>query len=326
MLIRSTALRAVVLCLAGAGGAAAQDLRISHQWSDTDVRHRVAEIVADGARSAGLEVEIFPRRALMGPYEQYDAMIDGTLEMAVLPLAYEADRHRAYDLTLMPGLVKNHDHAARLTRSPFMAEIERLMAGDDVMVLVHGYLAGGFMGADRCITRPEDVAGLTMRAAGAAFEQMLTGAGAGIASMPSSRLYEAMEGGVINGANTSSSSFVSYRLYERGACFTPPGEYALWFMYQPLLMKRSVFESLTPAQQTAIRRAAADAEAYYLDEAKSQDANARAVFASAGVEIADMSYDDYVGWVGLAKMTSYETYLADDPEALRLLNMALAVE
>ena len=54
------------------------------------------------------------------------------------------------------------------------------------MVLVHGYLAGVFVGKDKCITIPDDVKGLQTRAAGKAFEQMLVVAGASIASMASS--------------------------------------------------------------------------------------------------------------------------------------------
>jgi hypothetical protein len=71
------------------------------------------------------------------------------------------------------------------------------MAEDDVMVLVHGYLAGGFVGKDKCITAPDDVKGLQTRAAGKAFEQMLAGAGASIASMASSEIYNAMQTGVL---------------------------------------------------------------------------------------------------------------------------------
>lgn len=128
--------------------------------------------------------------------------------MSVLPLSYAGGQQPAYNLTLMPGLVKNHDHAARLSASPFMEALEAKMADDDVMVLVHGYLAGGFVGKDKCITSPDDIAGLQTRAAGKAFEQMLAGAGASIASMASSEIYNAMQTGVLNAANTSSSSFV----------------------------------------------------------------------------------------------------------------------
>ena len=73
----------------------------------------------------------------------------------------------------------NHDHAARLNYSPFM-KIKKIMADDDVMVVVHGYLAGEFAGKNKCITSPSDVKGLQTRAAGKALETMLVGAGASI--------------------------------------------------------------------------------------------------------------------------------------------------
>lgn len=74
--------------------------------------------------------------------------------MTVLPRSYAAGDRPEYHLSLMPGLVRNHDDAARLVESPCMEELERVMSQDDVMVLVHGYLAGGFAGVDRCITSP----------------------------------------------------------------------------------------------------------------------------------------------------------------------------
>ena len=75
---------------------------------------------------------------------------------------------------------------------------------------------------------------------------MLAGAGASIASMASSQIYNAMQTGVLNAANTS--SFVSYRIYEQVKCYTPAGDVALWFIYQPLLMNKSAFEGLNAAQ------------------------------------------------------------------------------
>ena len=177
----------------------------------------MAQIVADevDAADVDLDIKIFPSKSLFKPREQYKPLSRGQLDMTVFPLSYAGGQQPAYNLTLMPGLVKNHDHAARLNESAFMQEIETIMAGDDVMVLVHGYLAGGFAGKDQCITAPTDVEGLQTRAAGKAFEQMLAGAGASIASMASSEIYNAMQTGVLTAANTSSSSFVSYRIYEQ---------------------------------------------------------------------------------------------------------------
>ena len=319
---------ATAVSLFAVSAQAQQELRVSHQWSEGDVRHKVAQMVADevAAADVGLELTIFPSQSLFKAREQYKPLSRGQVDMIVFPLSYAGGLRDAYNLTLMPGLVKNHDHAARLNESPFMEEIEAIMAEDDVMVLVHGYLAGGFAGKDKCITSPEDVQGLQTRAAGKAFEQMLAGAGASIASMSSADIYNAMQTGVLDAANTSSSSFVSFRIYEQVSCFTPAGDFALWFMYQPMLMNKSVFESLTEEQQTALMEAAAKAEAFYLEEAKKQDGAAREAFAKNGVEIAEMTQEEFDAWRAIAQETSYAAFLEGSANGQALLDKALAVE
>ena len=311
-----------------AGVAEAAELKLSHQWSTSDIRHKVAQIVADevAAANVDLEIKIYPSKSLFKPREQYTPLTRGRLDMTVLPLSYAGGQQPAYNLTLMPGLVKNHDHGARLTSSPFMQELEKIMAGDDVMVLVHGYLAGGFGGKERCITGPDDVKGLQTRAAGKAFEQMVAEAGASITSMPSSEIYSAMQTGVLDAANTSSSSFVSYRLYEQLSCYTPAGDVALWFMYQPLLMNKSTFESLSTEQQDALRAGAAKAQAFYLDGAKKADAESAKVFRDAGVQVVEMSNEDFAAWRAVAKESSFKKFVEDTPGGQELLDLALAVE
>ena len=308
--------------------AQATELRLSHQWSNKDVRHQVAQIVADEVTAANvdLEIKIFGSKSLFKPREQYKPLSRGQLDMTVLPLSYAGGQQPAYNLTLMPGLVKNHDHAARLSESDFMAALEEKMASDDVMLLVHGYLAGGFAGKDKCITKPDDVKGLQTRAAGKSFEQMLAGAGASIASMASSEIYNAMQTGVLNAANTSSSSFVSYRIYEQVKCYTPAGDVALWFMYQPLLMNKSTFDGLNADQQAALRAGAKKAQTFYLEEAKKQDAASVDVFQKAGVEIAEMTAEDFEAWRAIAQETSYKAFVEEVPDGQALLDMALAVE
>ncbi len=319
---------AAALSVFAFGAQAQQELRVSHQWSEGDIRHKVAQMVADevAAADVGLDIKIFPSQSLFKAREQYKPLSRGQVDMIVFPLSYAGGLRNAYNLTLMPGLVKNHDHAARLNESAFMEEIEKIMAEDDVMVLVHGYLAGGFAGKETCITAPEDVQGLQTRAAGKAFEQMLAGAGASIASMSSAEIYNAMQTGVLDAANTSSSSFVSYRIYEQVACFTPAGDYALWFMYQPMMMNKSVFDGLSEEQQTALMDAAAKAEAFYLEEAKKEDGAARDTFAKNGVEIAEMTAEEFDAWRAIAQETAYKAFLEGSPEGQKLLDLALAVE
>src|SRR5690554_3669777 len=186
-LIPLAAIAAVSGLAIAASSAQAQQMRLSHQWSTADVRHKVAQMVADevAAADVGLDIRIFPSASLFAASEQYLPLSRGQLDMSVFPLSYAGGQRPEYNLTLMPGLVRNHDHAARLNHSPFMEAIEEVMAEDDVMVLVHGYLAGGFAAKDGCITEPTDMEGRTVRAAGRAFEQMLASAGASVSSMAS---------------------------------------------------------------------------------------------------------------------------------------------
>lgn len=328
MRVSSTLLLATMLAAGLSTAAFATELRLSHQWSTKDVRHQVAQIVAEevAAANVDLDIKIFPSKSLFKPREQYRPLSRGQLDMTVFPLSYAGGQQPSFNLTLMPGLVKNHDHAARLSKSPFMAALQEKMAEDDVMVLVHGYLAGGFVGKDKCITSPEDVAGLQTRAAGKSFEQMLVGAGASIASMASSEIYSAMQTGVLDAANTSSASFVSYRIFEQVACYTPASDVALWFLYQPLLINKSTFEGLSKAQQNAILAAAAKAESFYLAEAKKQDAASVKVFKEAGVKIAQMTAEDFAAWQAIAQDTSYKNFVESVPNGQALLDLALAVE
>jgi len=323
------ALAAVALgCSAVVATAHATELRLSHQFAPGDVRHKVAQMVADevAAANVDLTIKIFPSSSLFKATEQYLPLSRGQLDMTVFPLSYAGGQRPEYNLTLMPGLIKSHDHAARMNTSPFMAEIEKVMNEDDVMTLVHGYLAGGFATNGKCIRKPEDVKGLTVRAAGKGFEEMLQAAGASISSMPSTETYNAMQQNVLQALNTSSSSFVSFRLQELAKCYTPAGNVALWFMYQPLIMNKTTFENLTPEQQNALREASKKAEAFYLDGAKKDDVESEKVFRAAGVEIAEMTEEDFAAWKSLAETSSYENFIKQVPEGRKLLDMALSVQ
>lgn len=136
-----------------------------------------------------------------------------------------------------------------------MQEIKQIINVLGVIILADTWLAGGFASKENCILEPEDIEGQVSRAAGKSFEQMLVGAGASIASMPSSEIYTAMQTGVLDAANISSGSFVSYRIYEQVECLTAPGDHALWFMYEPILMSKESFDALSEEQQDALMAA-----------------------------------------------------------------------
>lgn len=315
---------------ASPAGAADVLLKASHQWpgGKGDVRDEMVQIIKREAEKAGvgLEVRVYPGKSLFKPREQWGAMVKGQLDISAFPLAYAAGQHPEFDSTLMPGLVKNHDHAKRLNDSAFMDDIKKVINDAGVVVLSDAWLAGGFVSKKNCILNPGDAKGQVLRAAGKSFEEMLIGAGASIASMPSSEIYNGLQTGVLDGANTSSGSLVSYRIYEQVKCLTAPGGNALWFMYEPILMSKQSMDKLTPQQQDALFKAGQVAEDFFFSAAKDLDSKLVDAYKKAGVEVVEMSSQQAAQWRDIANNTSYKNFSEKVPGGDKLIKKALAVE
>jgi TRAP-type C4-dicarboxylate transport system substrate-binding protein len=314
----------------GTTNASAVNLKASHQWpgGKGDMRDEMVQMIARHMtdKKTGVNIRVYPGKSLFKPKEQWGAMTKGQLDMTAFPLAYAGGKHPEFNLTLMPGLVKNHDHALRLNKSVFMDKIKKIMDDAGVMVLADTWLAGGFVSTGKCVLEPDDVKGMKFRAAGKAFNQMLAAAGATITSMPSSEIYSGLQTGVLDGANTSSASLVSYRIYEQVKCLTEPGDNALWVMYEPILMAKASFEKLTPAQQKEILAAGKAAEQYATDEAKKQDAKLVEAYQKAGVKVVKMSAEQAAMWRDIADKSSYDAFAKDVAGGRELLDMALSVQ
>ncbi len=326
--VSATALMFGVATAAFTTPVEAKTLKASHQWNTKDVRHQMVQLIADELEKANvdLNVKIYPSKSLYKPKEQWAPVTKGQLDITAFPLAYAASRHPEFDATLMPGLVKNHEHAARLNDSPFMDDIKAIIDKAGAMVIADSWLAGGFASTKQCILDPKDIKGQVSRAAGKAFEQMLVGAGASIASMPSSEIYTAMQTGVLDAANTSSGSFVSYRIFEQVKCLTAPGANALWFMYEPVLMSKKSFNKLNKEQQAAVLAAGQKAEDFFYKEAIKLDTTMVETFKKAGVKVVEMSDAQAQAWRDIAKETSYKEFGKKVKNGEALIEKALAVK
>ena len=305
-------------------------LKASHQFpgGKGDVRDEMVQMIARdvAAANVGLEIKVFPGSSLVKAKEQWKAMLSGQIDMASFPLDYAAGYHPQFGATLMPGLVKGHAHALRINASPFMTDIRKVIEDGGVKVLADAWLAGAFGGKDKCIKVPADAAGLKVRSAGSTFAEMWAGAGASIVSIPSNEVYNALQQGVAQGTDTSSGSFVSFRLYEQLKCLTAPGDNALWFMYEPVLIGMKSWDKLNAAQQKALMDASKKAEAYFAKESKGMDDKLVEVFKKNGVEVVELTDAEAAEWREVAKRTSYKNFADKVPGGKELIEKALAVK
>ena len=316
--------------LAGPAIAAPVVLRASHQFpgGKGDVRDEMVQIIARDAKAAGvdLEIQVYPGASLFKPNEQWNAMVNGQLDISSFPLDYASGKERAFGATLMPGLVRSHDRALRVNDSKFMKDIRTKIEKAGVIVLSDAWLAGAVASKKGCIRAPADIKGVKIRSAGPTFASMWQAAGASIVSIPSNEVYNALQTGVAEATDTSSGSFVSFRIYEQVKCLTAPGENALWFMYEPVLMSKKSFDRLDKKQQDVLLKAGKKAQDYFAKEAKGLDDEMVKVFKEHKVEVVTLTPAEYDAWVKVAKDSSYAEFAKEVPDGKQLIDEALEVK
>ena len=321
---------AVALCVVSAPGHAQTVLKASHQFpgGKGDVRDDMVQIIAKEAKAAnvGLDIQVYPGASLFKPNDQWNAAVNGQLDITLFPLDYASGKVRAFSATLMPGLIRSQARAKRINDSQFMKDIRAEIEKRGVMVLSDAWFAGGMAAKGGCIVKPDDMKGRKFRAAGPTFAGMWEAAGASIVSPPSNEIYNAFQTGVVNGTDTSLGSFQSMRLYEVTDCLTAPGENALWFMYEPVLMSKKSFAKLNKQQQDVIIAAGKKAQAYYEGKADAVNREAVKAFEDHKVKVVTLSDADYNLWLEAAKKSSYAKFAKDVPNGQKLIDEALAVK
>src|SRR3954466_1301921 len=310
--------------------AAPTTLRASHQFPGGrgDVRDEMVQIVARDAKAAnvGVEIQVYPGASLFKPNEQWNALINGQLDISSFPLDYASGKQRAFGATLMPGLVRSHDRAQRMNSSPFMKDIKAQIDKAGVIVLADAWLAGAIASKKNCIRTPDDIKGQKVRSAGPTFASMWQAAGASIVSIPSNEVYNALQTGVADATDTSSGSFVSFRIYEQVKCLTAPGDNALWFMYEQVLMSKKSFNRLSKKQQEVLMQAGKKSQQFFAEKAKGLDDEMVKVFKDHNVEVVTLTPQEYDLWLKVAEKSSYAEFSKDVPNGKKLIDEALSVK
>jgi TRAP-type transport system periplasmic protein len=315
----------------GATAASAQvTLKASHQFpgGKGDPRDEMVQIIAREAKAAnvGLEIQVYPGASLFKPNDQWNALVNGQLDISSFPLDYASGKVGAFSATLMPGLVRNHERAARLNNSDFMKEIKAKIDKAGVVILADAWLAGAVASKRGCVRKPENIKGQKIRSAGPTFAAMWQAAGASIVNIPSNEVYNALQTGVAEATDTSTGSFVSFRLYEQVKCITAPGENALWFMYEPVLMSKRSFNKLNKQQQEVLLKAGKKSEEYFTTESKKLDQEMVDAFKKNNVEVVTLTPDEYDAWIKIAQESSYKQFASEVSDGKKLIDMALSVK
>ena len=305
-------------------------LAISHQFpggtiNEGDFRDRLCRRFAaeiERRTSGALKATIYPSSSLMKTNAQFSAMRKGALDLSLVPLSYAGGEVPETNLGLMPGVVTSYEQGASWKRAAIGKALADLLYEKGIVVLTWIWQAGGVASRTRPIVEPEDAKGLKVRGGSREMDMVLKAAGAAVLSLPSDEIYAAMQTGALDAAMTSSTSLISYRLEEVAKQLTTGRGKAYWFMFEPLLMSRTIYESLTKSQQEVLLTVGAELEKFALDGAKADDQKVASIYERAGGKASDLSAATVERWRALARDTAWKDFAARSESCARMLKLA----
>jgi TRAP-type transport system periplasmic protein len=308
--------------------AAPRELKISHQYpggaaTETDFRDRLSRMFAAEVekRTAGaLKASVYPGSSLMKTNAQFSALRKGALDLTLQPLSYAGGEVPEVNIGLMPGVVTSYEQGMSWRTRPVGKALADVLADKGVLIVTWIWQAGGVaVRGDKPIVAPRDAKGLKIRGGSREMDMVLKEAGAAVISLPSNEIYAAMQTGALDAAMTSSTSLISFRLEEIAKGLTTGRENTYWFMLEPLMISRSVFEALPGDMQAVVMETGASLEAFAVGRCKADDLQVAETSRKAGATVADMSADVVGQWRDIARATAWKDYAGRNANCARIL-------
>jgi len=318
---------------AGAWGAEPRTLKISHQFpagtiDNGDFRDRLCRKFAlevEKRTSGALKFEIYPDSSLMKTVAQFSALRKGALDLSLYPLAYAGGEVPEVNIGLMPCLVESYQQGLAWKKAQIGQELLATLEKKGVKMITWIWQAGGVASRAGAVVAPDDVKGLKVRGGSREMDLMLKEAGGIISSVPSNEIYPAMQTGSLDAAVTSSTSLISFRLEEISKNVTSGIKGSFWFMLEPLVMSKEIFDSLPGDQQKVLSRVGEELEAFALEAAKHDDIELGKTYAQAGAKVSEFSPAALEKWRAIAQATAWKDFAARSADCDHLLKLASAV-
>ncbi|HEX8612390.1 MAG TPA: TRAP transporter substrate-binding protein DctP [Telluria sp.] len=305
-------------------------LKISHQFpggtiNEGDFRDRLCRMFAAEVekRSKGtLKFSVYPGSSLMKTNSQFSAMRKGALDLSLVPLSYAGGEVPEVNIGLMPGLVTTYEQGYGWKNAEVGKELARILAEKGIVVLSWIWQAGGVASRTKPIVDPEDVRGMKVRGGSREMDLILKAAGAAVVTLPSNEIYAAMQTGAMDAALTSSTSLISFRLEEVSKALTTGRGGAYWFMFEPLMMSKAIFDRLTKEQQAVLMAVGGELEKFARTSAQADDAAVAAVYQKAGAKVVDLNAAVVKKWQAIARTTAWTDYREKNANCAKLLALA----
>jgi TRAP-type transport system periplasmic protein len=318
MMMRKTLIAlAATLAMTASTSWAQQVLRMAHGAAPGNPRAeaalKFAELVEQ--KTAGrVKVEV-------GGSAQFGDDVESITNMRLGTLAFSANSQGAtagvvpeFNLIGLPFLFRDLNHAYRVVDGPVSQKLDEVANGKGLVLLA--LWDNGIRHTSnnkRPITKPEDLEGIKLRTPPDTMTlDIFKSLGANPGPLAFSELYIALQQGVFDGQENPLMNIHSSKLFEVQKFISLTGHK---YETTPLLASRMVFDSLSAADQKAVREAAIEAGKSNRQASLAADTDLRQKLTAAGVQINE------VNQAAFAAKTKpvYDKWAAQFPELVQLV-------
>lgn len=250
----------VVSCLALPIFAAPRVLKFSSIHEPSHPSALTAEVFAKRVNqltNGELEVQVYHSRQLGDARENVENIRNGSLAFTSVSISNLSQVVPQMDMFSLPYIFKNDDHYWYVLFNPKTAEFMKMLEPKGLKVVTWITSGARSFFTQKPVRNPADLAGQKIRVmASPVMINSMKAMGANGVPTAWGELYNALQTGVVDGAENNPPSLISMKFYEVSKYFTLDEHMQIPDVN---VVSTRVFDKLTPSQQAAILKAGDEA-------------------------------------------------------------------
>ena len=283
---------------------------------------KFAELVAE--KSGGkITVKRFPGGTLGGDVQVLSSLQGGTIEMRTMNAGGLHGVADDFVLVDLPFLFDSPQEADAVMDGPVGAALAAKLPENGLVGLAYWELGFRELTNGRhAITNVDDIAGLKIRVIQSPiYIDLFNALGANAVPMPFTELYTALETGAIDGQENPAPSILTAKLNEVQDYMTLTNH---TYNPQMVMVSAKFWDTLNDEERKALQVAAAEARAYERAVAREQSAKAVEELKSEGMEVSELSPEEFAKFREKAKPVADKYAAQIDPALWQQLTDQLA--
>ena len=278
-------------------GQAKKTMRLSHPLPVAHHNAKAMQIFADEAKAFSkgeIEVQIFPAEQAAKANENHPQVARGGVEAAASTNFQWGNTIPEMNITVVPFLLTDLAKLRKFPTSDVAKILEAKLEQRGVKNLCWLYTTrSAIFTGNKPIRSLDDLKGLKIRGLNRLADTWLTSIGAAPSAMAAPEIYQALQSGVLDAAQTDVSAAVSRRFYEVQKFGTVAPVFSV---YYHIYMNPAWWAGLTTQQQGWLREAAAKCEAANYDITEATAAAAVGALREKGMTIHELTSTEIEAW------------------------------